>query len=86
MIMRHAAPNLAWPMTDRKWHTPPRLRAQAGIVIDAATGETLFAKAADRRLYPASMTKIVRGGDVRLRAEAVEGAGGNRFPGNRRYQ
>jgi D-alanyl-D-alanine carboxypeptidase (penicillin-binding protein 5/6) len=78
-------------MTHRMWHTTPRLRAQAGIVIDATSGETLFAKAADRTLYPASMTKIVTtlmlleacddeerivvGDEARLRAEGESSAG-----------
>lgn len=37
----------------------PSLNAEAAILIDAKTGNTLFAKSADKRMYPASTTKIM---------------------------
>lgn len=37
----------------------PAISADAGIVVDAKTGEVLFAKNADKREYPASMTKMM---------------------------
>ncbi len=37
----------------------PALARYAGIVIDAETGAILYEKHADRRLYPASLTKIM---------------------------
>src|SRR5579862_9775530 len=38
---------------------PPIVRATAAILIDARTGEVLYAKNPDLRLPPASTTKIV---------------------------
>jgi len=38
---------------------PPAIRAAAAIAIDAQTGKTLFAKNPDKRLPPASTTKIL---------------------------
>src|SRR5437016_4724750 len=38
---------------------PPFLRAAAAIVVDAQTGATLLAKNPDKRLPPASTTKIM---------------------------
>jgi D-alanyl-D-alanine carboxypeptidase (penicillin-binding protein 5/6) len=37
----------------------PRLTARAAIAVDAASGETLFERAADSRLPPASTTKVM---------------------------
>lgn len=37
----------------------PRLEAEGAILADMVTGEVLFEKAADRKLYPASTTKIL---------------------------
>lgn len=37
----------------------PSLNAEAAILMDAKTGNTLFAKSADKRMYPASTTKIM---------------------------
>jgi D-alanyl-D-alanine carboxypeptidase len=37
----------------------PVLIGEAAIAVDVATGEIIFARNADRRLYPASMTKLV---------------------------
>ncbi len=40
--------------------TAPAMAAEyAGIVIDAKTGETLYAHDADSRRYPASLTKMM---------------------------
>ena len=38
---------------------PPDITADAAIVVNEATGEVLFEKNADKREYPASMTKIM---------------------------
>ena len=37
----------------------PDITADAAIVVNEATGEVLFEKNADKREYPASMTKIM---------------------------
>ncbi len=37
----------------------PRISAEAAVLIDAATKEVLFARGADQRMQPASMTKIM---------------------------
>jgi len=39
--------------------SPPSLNARSAILIDAATGEVLYEKAADLALPPASLTKLV---------------------------
>ena len=39
----------------------PDLTAQAAIVMDLTTGEILYEKNADERMYPASLTKIMTG-------------------------
>lgn len=44
-------PNLA--------QTPLSIAAQGGIIVDAETGVALWEKSPDRRLYPASTTKIL---------------------------
>lgn len=38
---------------------PPRLTAKSAVVMDARTGELLWSRAADRRLPPASTTKVM---------------------------
>ncbi len=38
---------------------PEYLSARSAIVLDAATGDTLFEKEADARMYPASTTKVM---------------------------
>jgi D-alanyl-D-alanine carboxypeptidase len=50
---------------------PPQVGAQSAVVIDIATGTVLYEKNADKRQYPASITKIMtgflgiaRGGDL----------------------
>ncbi|WP_309120064.1 D-alanyl-D-alanine carboxypeptidase family protein [Paenibacillus sp.] len=57
-MMKHAALRLALPKSYH-WPMTPNIRAKAGIVIDAKSGEALFAKAANQPVYPASMTKIM---------------------------
>ena len=37
----------------------PILTADAAILIDARTGQVLYEKNADKRCYPASLTKIM---------------------------
>ncbi|MEK8130114.1 D-alanyl-D-alanine carboxypeptidase family protein [Paenibacillus filicis] len=37
----------------------PQIKGQAGLVINAGTGETLYAKHENERMYPASTTKIL---------------------------
>src|SRR5690242_747827 len=39
--------------------TMPAPNAQAAIVVDAATGEILYARNANEELHPASLTKMV---------------------------
>ena len=39
--------------------SPPDLNARAAILIDAKTGNVLFEKNADKKMYPASTTKIM---------------------------
>ena len=38
---------------------PPAVIAEAAVVVDGASGKTLFAKNADKVMYPASTTKIM---------------------------
>ncbi|MCI3927018.1 D-alanyl-D-alanine carboxypeptidase [Paenibacillus sp. TRM 82003] len=38
---------------------PLTVHAEAAVVLDEDSGETLFAKAADKPMFPASMTKLV---------------------------
>jgi len=38
---------------------PPKVTAEAGILIDFTTGEVLFEKNGDKKLYPASTTKVL---------------------------
>ncbi len=52
MVVMVCAP--AQAMADR-----PVERRFAAIVIDAQTGETLYARHADARRYPASLTKVM---------------------------
>ena len=40
---------------------PPEISAHAAYVMDADTGDTLYAKNADDRAYPGSTTKIMTG-------------------------
>lgn len=40
---------------------PPAVSAQAAYVVDAATGDELYAKNPDQRMYPGSTTKIMTG-------------------------
>jgi len=40
---------------------PPAITAKAAIVVDAATGRELWSHRADRRMYPASLTKMMTG-------------------------
>ena len=47
----------------------PELSATAALLIDRRTGEELFAKSADKQIYPASTTKIMT---LLLAVEAVE--------------
>jgi D-alanyl-D-alanine carboxypeptidase len=39
--------------------TPPSIGGKYGIAIDAATGEVLYSKNADKQAYPASITKVL---------------------------
>ncbi len=39
----------------------PAIQSEAAILIDAKTGTVLFGKNAEKRMYPASITKIVTG-------------------------
>lgn len=41
------------------WAGAPTLKARAAVLIDAETGQTLYAKNAHQKLPPASLTKIV---------------------------
>ena len=38
---------------------PPRITAEAAILVEASTGRVIYEKNADRLMYPASMTKMV---------------------------
>ena len=38
---------------------PPEITAEAGLVIDLTTGEVLYEKNPDEKLYPASTTKLI---------------------------
>ena len=40
---------------------PPSVSAQAAYVVDTATGDELYAKNPDQRMYPGSTTKIMTG-------------------------
>lgn len=41
------------------WPAGPNIEAEAGIVMEATTGTILYAKNIDRKLYPASITKVM---------------------------
>ncbi len=41
------------------WPTGPNIEAEAGIVMDVTTGTILYAKNIDRKMYPASITKVM---------------------------
>ncbi|MBO8128297.1 MAG: D-alanyl-D-alanine carboxypeptidase [Peptococcaceae bacterium] len=41
--------------------TPPDLTAQAAVLLDARTGQWLYEKNPDQKMYPASTTKILTG-------------------------
>ncbi|MBS5335013.1 MAG: D-alanyl-D-alanine carboxypeptidase family protein [Anaerovoracaceae bacterium] len=45
--------------TDKARISPPVISAEGAILIDGNTGEALFEKNADKKLYPASTTKIM---------------------------
>mgnify|MGYP001011267217 CR=1 FL=1 len=53
IILISFIPNLAGAMQ------PPQIEAEAAIVIDQRSGTILFAKDAQRRMFPASTTKIL---------------------------
>ncbi len=52
-------PSQASPASLSQWPAGPELWAEAGILMDARTGTVLFGKNADKRLYPASITKLM---------------------------
>jgi D-alanyl-D-alanine carboxypeptidase (penicillin-binding protein 5/6) len=53
----------------------PPVQAKSAVLIDAAGGRVLYAKAAGRRVYPASVTKILTAYVVLRRALAPGGGG-----------
>ncbi len=42
-----------------KLPAPPRITAEAAILVEASTGRVIYEKNADRLMYPASMTKMM---------------------------
>lgn len=40
---------------------PPSIESEAAILIEANTGEIIYEKEAEKRMYPASITKIITG-------------------------
>jgi D-alanyl-D-alanine carboxypeptidase len=58
--MRRAAPlALIFSIIIPSVRGEPMLLAEAAISVDLGTGEIIFAKSIDRRMYPASITKLV---------------------------
>lgn len=41
------------------WPVGPNIEAEAGILMDVTTGTIMYAKNIDRKLYPASITKVM---------------------------
>ncbi|MFN7161589.1 MAG: D-alanyl-D-alanine carboxypeptidase, partial [Fimbriimonadales bacterium] len=41
------------------WADAPHVQARAAVLIDAETGQTLYARRAHQQLPPASLTKIM---------------------------
>lgn len=46
-------------ITAKDWPKAPEIGAQGAVLIDATTGQVLYAKNADTAFYPASITKIM---------------------------
>ena len=46
-------------ITAKNWPKAPEIGAQGAVLIDATTGQVLYAKNADTAFYPASITKIM---------------------------
>lgn len=63
VILLYAVAGLAlmssWLAVSRASGDSPPLNAGAAIALDLGTGEVLFEKNADRRMYPASLTKLM---------------------------
>jgi D-alanyl-D-alanine carboxypeptidase (penicillin-binding protein 5/6) len=59
LLVIRAAPALAASGAAMRRNVQPIVRARAAVVMDAKTGELLYAKAPDERLPPASTTKVM---------------------------
>jgi D-alanyl-D-alanine carboxypeptidase (penicillin-binding protein 5/6) len=84
-----ATPALAAPES-----APPRLDARSWLLTDYHSGEVLAARAADERLAPASLTKLmtaylvfreIRAGRLALKDRAVVTVKASRMPGSRMF-
>ena len=53
--------NLAWGLGTARADDLPILDADAAVLMDARTGQVLFAKNKDKKEYPASITKVMTG-------------------------
>ncbi|RDV84298.1 D-alanyl-D-alanine carboxypeptidase family protein [Ammonifex thiophilus] len=43
----------------RAWASPPEIKAEAAVLMEAETGQVLYAKNPEEHMYPASTTKIL---------------------------
>ena len=53
--------NFAWGLGTARADDVPILDADAAVLMDARTGQVLFAKNKDKKEYPASITKVMTG-------------------------
>ncbi len=65
----------AAPVSTAAGAPPPAVEATAAVLMDAASGRLLYAKAPERRIYPASVTKILTAYVVLTRALSPGGGG-----------
>ena len=46
-------------VTSKSITNEPTIYGKAAITVDVATGEIIYAKDVDKKMYPASMTKLI---------------------------